>query len=100
MATIKRANLAEALMEAQGLSFSDSRQLVDQVVAVMSDGIAQDGQLKITNFGTFEVLSKNERLGRNPKTGEDAIIEPRKTLTFYPSKRLRDKVKQGGGEPS
>ncbi|MBP7729995.1 MAG: HU family DNA-binding protein, partial [Alphaproteobacteria bacterium] len=63
-------------------------------LARMADGIVQDGKLKLAGFGTFNVLSKGERLGRNPRTGEDVMITPRRTISFSLSQKLRSKINE------
>jgi integration host factor subunit alpha len=60
----------------------------------MADGIVQDGKLKLSGFGTFDVLSKGERLGRNTKTGEDVMITPRRTVSFSLSQKLKSKINE------
>ena len=61
----------------------------------MSDSLVEGGQVKISSFGTFSVRSKTARVGRNPKTGEEVPILPRRVLTFRPSHLMKDRVAAG-----
>jgi len=65
------------------------------VLKHMSDALVNGEQVKISSFGTFSVREKNERVGRNPKTGEEAPIPPRRVLTFRPSHLMKDRVASG-----
>lgn len=71
--------------------------LVDEVLDRVSDGLVSDGTVKISSFGTFAVRQKGERVGRNPKTGEEVPILPRRVLVFRPSQVL--KARLNGEEP-
>lgn len=89
---LSRDKLAVILSEKTGIRASTVRQLIDVTLARMADGIVQDGKLKLSSFGTFDVLSKRERLGRNPKTGEEVMISPRRTVSFSVSNRIKSKI--------
>ena len=91
---LSRDRLALILSEKTGIRASTVRQFIDVTLARMADGIVQDGKLKLSGFGTFDVLSKGERLGRNPKTGEDVMITPRRTVSFSLSQKLRSKINE------
>lgn len=93
--TLTRMDLAEAVYNQVGLSRNDSAQLVESVLAHISDALVDGEQVKISSFGTFSVRSKNARVGRNPKTGEEAPIPPRRVLTFRPSHLMKDRVAAG-----
>ena len=93
--TLKRMDLSEAVFREVGLSRNDSAQLVESVLNHMSDALADGEQVKISSFGTFSVRSKTARVGRNPKTGEEVPINPRKVLTFRPSHLMKDRVAAG-----
>jgi integration host factor subunit alpha len=91
---LSRDKLAVILSEKTGVRASTVRQYIDVTLARMADGIVQDGKLKLAGFGTFDVLSKGERLGRNPRTGEDVMITPRRTISFSLSQKLRSKINE------
>jgi|TARA_R110002073_G_scaffold7156_1_gene41128 integration host factor subunit alpha len=88
-------DLSEAVFREVGLSRNESAQLVERVLELMSDSLVDDEQVKISSFGTFSVRSKTARVGRNPKTGEEAPIPPRRVLTFRPSHLMKDRVASG-----
>lgn len=90
--TITRAKLSDALHQRLGMSRQNSAQLVDLLLEEMIQGIIKDEQLKIASFGTFSVRKKRERIGRNPKTKETAVITARKVLSFKPSLMLKGKI--------
>lgn len=90
--TVTRADLAEAVYQEVGLSRSESADLVDAVLNEMTQSLVGEGEVKIAAFGTFGVRWKGERIGRNPKTGEEVPIKPRRVLVFRPSQALRDRI--------
>jgi len=91
---LSRDKLALILSEKTGVRASTVRKYIDVTLARMADGIVQDGKLKLSGFGTFDVLSKGERLGRNPRTGEDVMITPRRTVSFGLSQKLKSKINE------
>lgn len=93
--TLTRMDLSEAVFREVGLSRNESAQLVESVLAHMSDALVQGEQVKISSFGTFSVRDKAARVGRNPKTGEEVPIQPRRVLTFRPSHLMKDRVAAG-----
>jgi integration host factor subunit alpha len=95
--TVTRAHLAEAVYQEVGLSRSESAQLVDAILSEISAALVQDWlePVKISSFGTFTVREKGERIGRNPKTGEEVPILPRRVLVFRPSQVLKDRINGG-----
>ena len=93
--TLTRMDLSEAVFREVGLSRNESAQLVESVIQYMSDALVDGEQVKISSFGTFGVRSKTERLGRNPKTGEEVPISPRRVLSFRPSHLMKDRVSAG-----
>jgi integration host factor subunit alpha len=93
--TLTRMDLSEAVYNAVGLSRNESAQLVETVLQHMSDALASGESVKISSFGTFSVRSKSARVGRNPKTGDEVPIHPRKVLTFRPSHLMKDRVAAG-----
>ncbi|WP_127142718.1 integration host factor subunit alpha [Pelagibacterium montanilacus] len=90
--TVTRADLAETVYQSVGLSRTESADLVERVLQIMADSIATGDNVKLSSFGSFQVRSKNERVGRNPKTGEEVPILPRRVLVFKPSNVLKSKI--------
>lgn len=90
--TLTRADLAEAVYEEIGLSRQDSTELVESLLDTISDKLAGGQSVKLSSFGAFNVRDKNGRIGRNPKTGEEVPIEPRRVLVFKPSQVLKDRI--------
>ena len=93
--TLTRMDLSEAVFREVGLSRNESAQLVERVLELMSDALVEGEQVKISSFGTFSVRSKTARVGRNPKTGEEVPISPRRVMTFRPSHLMKDRVAAG-----
>lgn len=87
-----RADLAEAVHRGVGLSRAESAGLVEQLLAHMCDALVKGENVKISGFGSFVLRDKGERMGRNPKTGIEVAIEPRRVLTFRASQVLRDRI--------
>ena len=94
--TITRQQLTEAVYQEVGLSRNESAELVEAILNEISDAIARGEPVKISSFGSFTVRQKGERIGRNPKTGEEVPILPRRVLVFRPSHVLKDYVNSGG----
>jgi integration host factor subunit alpha len=90
--TVTRADLAEAVYQSVGLSRTESAELVERVLGLISDALVSGDNVKLSSFGSFQVRSKNERVGRNPKTGEEVPILPRQVLVFKPSNVLKSKI--------
>ncbi len=90
--TITRADLGEAVYEEIGLSRNDSAKLVESVLSEVCDALAGGENVKISSFGSFMLRKKGERTGRNPKTGEEVPISPRRVLVFRPSNILKDRL--------
>ncbi len=93
--TLTRMDLSEAVFREVGLSRNESAGLVERVLEMMSDALVDGEQVKISSFGTFSVRSKTARVGRNPKTGEEVPISPRRVMTFRPSHLMKDRVADG-----
>ncbi len=90
--TVTRADLAEAVYQKVGLSRTESAAFVEMVLAEMSDTIARGETVKLSSFGSFVVRSKGERIGRNPKTGVEVPITPRRVMVFKPSNILKARI--------
>ncbi|MGH6962834.1 MAG: integration host factor subunit alpha [Dongiaceae bacterium] len=98
--TVTRAQLSEAVYQEVGLSRNESADLVEVVLKEIADALARGENVKISSFGSFFVRAKGKRVGRNPKTGEEVPISPRKVLVFRASHVLKDRVNSGtGGQP-
>lgn len=95
--TVTRAQLAEAVYQQVGLSRSESAELVDAILEEISESLVREGTVKISSFGTFLVRQKGQRIGRNPKTGEEVPILPRRVLVFRPSQALRARLNRRRG---
>ena len=93
--TLTRMDLSEAVFHEVGLSRNESAELVESVLDHVSDALVAGESVKISSFGTFSIRSKNERIGRNPKTGEEVPIAPRRVLTFRPSHLMKERVDSG-----
>ena len=89
---VTRAELAEAIYHEVGLSLNESAKLLDQVLEEVSKALEQRAAVKLSSCGSFAVRDKKMRMGRNPKTGVDVPISPRRILSFHPSHILKQKV--------
>ena len=92
--TITRADLCEADYQKVGLSRTESADLVEMVLDEISDCLVRGESVKLSSFGSFLVRSKGERVGRNPKTGEEVPISPRRVMVFKPSNVLKHKINE------
>jgi integration host factor subunit alpha len=92
--TITRAHLGEAVYQEVGLSRNESADLLEMVLDLMSDALVRGESVKISSFGSFSSRQKGQRIGRNPKTGEEVPILPRKVLVFRPSQVLKSRVNE------
>ena len=93
--TLTRADLAEALVEKVGLPRNESQELVELVLSEISNALADGDPVKLSSFGSFGIRDKGERVGRNPKTGEEVPITPRRVLVFRPSNIMKDRINAG-----
>ncbi|MEM6623386.1 MAG: integration host factor subunit alpha [Pseudomonadota bacterium] len=96
--TLTRSDLSEAVYREIGLSRNESSDLVESILQHVSEALVSGDQVKISSFGTFQVREKGERMGRNPKTGEEVPIKPRRVLVFRPSHILKDRVNAGNAQ--
>jgi integration host factor subunit alpha len=90
--TLTRADLAEAVFQAVGLSRNESSQMVEDMLEEVCDALAKGETVKLSSFGTFAVRQKSQRMGRNPKTGTEVPIAPRRVLVFRPSHVLKSMI--------
>lgn len=91
-ATVTRADLCEAVHEQVGLTRQDCSELVERVLELMFQSLEQGYKVKLSGFGVFQVRNKRARMGRNPKTGEPASIEPRRVVSFRASQVMKARV--------
>ena len=90
--TVTRADLSEAVYQEVGLSRNESTLLVESVLSEIADTLARGETVKLSSFGSFSVRQKAQRIGRNPKTGEEVPILPRKVLIFRASNVLKNLI--------
>lgn len=93
--TITRAQLSEAVYQEVGLSRNESADLLEHVLSELAGALENGETVKISSFGSFSVRSKGQRVGRNPKTGEEVPILPRRVLVFRPSQLLKNRINDG-----
>jgi integration host factor subunit alpha len=90
--TVTRADLCEAVYQTVGLSRTESADLVESVIDEISACVVRGESVKLSSFGSFVVRQKGERIGRNPKTGEEVPISPRRVMVFKPSNVLKQRI--------
>lgn len=94
--TITRADLVEAVARRVDLQRADANRLLTRMLEMIEDTLVAGEIVKLSRFGNFNVRTKRQRIGRNPKTGEEVPITPRRVVTFRPSQMLREFVEKGG----
>ncbi|MBQ8465044.1 MAG: integration host factor subunit alpha [Alphaproteobacteria bacterium] len=92
MKTITRADVAETIYEEIGLSRKDSNDILDMILDEITQELINGNDVKLSSFGTFSLRDKKARTGRNPKTGVDAVITPRRVISFKPSQTMRKEI--------
>ena len=97
--TLTRADLTEAVFQAVGLSRTDSAQMVEDMLEEVCGALTRGETVKLSSFGTFAVRQKSQRMGRNPKTGDEVPIAPRRVLVFRPSHILKGVINDQDGAP-
>jgi integration host factor subunit alpha len=98
--TVTRAQLSEAVYQEVGLSRNESADLVESVLDQIANSLSKGEMVKISSFGTFSVRQKGQRIGRNPKTGEEVPILPRRVLVFRASHVLKNRINSAlAGKP-
>jgi integration host factor subunit alpha len=93
--TITRSEISEKLAKALSIPKQKANGILDFVLKEMIESLVKDGELKLSSFGSFMVRQKKTRVGRNPKTGIEVMITPRKSISFRPSHLLKEKVIHG-----
>src|SRR5215472_9347475 len=99
MDTLTRADLSEAVFKAVGLSRNESAQMVEDILEEICAALSRGDTVKLSSFGTFSVRQKSKRMGRNPKTGTEVPIAPRRVLVFRPSHVLKAMINGQEIEP-
>lgn len=94
--TLTRADLAETINRRMGFSRAESLDLVEEILAKMCHAMSEGENVKISGFGSFVLRDKKERVGRNPKTGVEVPITPRRVMTFRASQKLKEKIANAG----
>ena len=95
--TVTRAQLSEAVYQEVGLSRNESAELVESVISEIAGALERGEMVKISSFGSFAVRRKGQRVGRNPKTGQEVPISPRRVLVFRASHALKNQINSGLG---
>jgi integration host factor subunit alpha len=90
--TITKEKLSGSIAEKIGIPHNHSGKVLEKILEIMIKALVREGQLKISSFGTFMVLNKGKRVGRNPKTGQEVIVTPRKSVSFRASEKLKHKI--------
>lgn len=90
--TLTRADLSEAVHRQIGLSRTESADLVKSIISAVADALVTGERVKLSSFGTFLIRKKGGRMGRNPKTGEEVPITPRRVLVFRPSQVMKSRI--------
>jgi len=92
--TLTRADIVDNLVREAALPRHRATDFLEAAIEIMSDSLVEEGLIKLSSFGSFNVRQKSKRIGRNPKTGKEAVITPRKVISFTPSHYLREKVQR------
>jgi integration host factor subunit alpha len=95
--TLTRADLCEAVHEEVGLSRQECAALVERTLELVAEALERGETVKLSGFGVFQVREKRARMGRNPKTGEPAAIDPRRVISFRASQVMKARVDGAGG---
>ncbi len=96
--TLTRADITDALHEQIGFTRQDCSNLLERTLDLVAEAMERGEVVKLSGFGVFQVRSKRERMGRNPKTGEPARIDPRRVIGFRPSQIMKARVERALGE--
>ena len=95
MSALTKSEMADKLFEELGLNKREAKELVEQFFEEIRICLENNEQVKLSGFGNFDLRDKGSRPGRNPKTGEEVPIQPRRVLTFRPSHLMKDRVADG-----
>ncbi len=95
--TLTRADLADAVVHKVGLPRNESQELVETVLGEISTALSRGEGVKLSSFGSFDIRSKGQRIGCNPKTGKEVPITPRRVLVFRASNIMKDRINSSLG---
>jgi len=93
--TLTRADLADAVVNQVGLPRNESQDLVEMILGEIGSTLAKGETVKLSSFGSFGIREKGQRIGRNPKTGQEVPITPRRVLVFRPSAIMKARINEG-----
>lgn len=96
---LTKAEISEALVTSMGINKRDAKEMVELLFEEVRQSLERGEEVKISGFGNFELRDKNERPGRNPKTGQDIPISARRVVTFKPGQKLKARVEKYEGTP-
>ncbi len=97
MAALTKAEMAEKLYEELGLNKREAKEIVEMFFVEIRSALESGNQVKLSGFGNFDLRDKNQRPGRNPKTGEEIPISARRVVTFRPGQKLKARVEAYAG---
>ena len=97
MAALTKADMAEKLYEELGLNKREAKEIVEMFFEEVRAALESGRQVKLSGFGNFDLRDKNQRPGRNPKTGEEIPISARRVVTFRPGQKLKARVEAYAG---
>ena len=95
--TLTRADLADAVVQKVGLPRNESQELVETVLGEISTALSRGEGVKLSSFGSFDIRAKGQRIGRNPKTGKEVPITPRRVLVFRASNIMKARINSSLG---
>lgn len=98
--TVTRVDLSEAIVSQTGVPRAEATRFLEGMLRRISDALVAGETVKLSRFGNFQARSKRERVGRNPKTGKEVPITPRRVVTFRPSQLLRQRVEAPRPQPA
>lgn len=90
--TLTRSDIVDKIALNTGLTRQQSTDIMESALQALTDGLRKDRLVKLSSFGSIQVLNKNKRIGRNPKTGKEVMIQPRRSLSFRASQTLKKKI--------
>lgn len=91
---LTKAHLADILFDLIGLNKRESKDMVDAFFDLVSDSLVEGNDVKISSFGNFQIRTKAQRPGRNPRTGEEVPIKARRVVTFHASLKLKEQIQR------
>lgn len=93
--TVTRADLADAARRVASISGSEAQSLTDEIIEQICRALERGEDVKLSSFATFKLCDKAERIGRNPKTGEEKAISPRRVISFSAARNLKERIQNG-----